>query len=101
MKFLCILFCFLTVFLLIWDRLTYKYLNRWKLIFVCGPKGTGKSTDLVKRRVKAIRKGQKVYCTEPVINIRGKIFILSGIPDHADLINQYKGILVKFIFTYV
>lgn len=66
MKFLCILFCFLTVFLLIWDRLTYKYLNRWKLIFVCGPKGTGKSTDLVKRRVKAIRKGQKVYCTEPI-----------------------------------
>lgn len=66
MKVLLILSCVLLVIYIIWDRLTYKYVNKWRLIFVCGPKGTGKTSDLVKRAVKAIRKGQKVYCTERI-----------------------------------
>lgn len=64
MKYLIILFCVLLVIYIIWDRLTYKYVNKWRLTFVCGPKGSGKTSDLTKRCVKAIRKGQKVYCTE-------------------------------------
>ena len=65
-KYLLIFCVVLLVVYVIWDRLTYKYVNKWRLVFVCGPKGSGKSTDLTKRAVKAIRKGQIVYCTERI-----------------------------------
>lgn len=49
---------------LIYHFLTKKYLNPYKLIFVFGKKGSGKSTFLTKLSVKYLRKGWNVYSTE-------------------------------------
>lgn len=62
MKLLCILSIVFVVSFVVWDRLTRKYVNFWRLIFVCGPKGSGKTSDMSKRLVKAKRSGQTVYC---------------------------------------
>lgn len=57
------LFFFLVLFYLIFDRLTKNYLNPYKLIFIFGKKGSGKTTTLTKIALDHIRKGYKVYST--------------------------------------
>lgn len=46
---------------LVWDRLTRKYLNPYKLFLVFGKKGSGKSTYLVKLAQQHLKKGWHVY----------------------------------------
>lgn len=93
MKILCYLLIFLAVFLLIWHFLTKKYLNPYKLIIVIGPKGSGKTSDLTKRAIKAINKGQTVYCTESIpgtytINAKEDIGIYEFEPNSLVLVDE-------------
>ncbi len=57
------LFLFLLVFYFVFDRLTRNYVNPYKLIFIFGKKGSGKTTTLTKIALDNIRKGYKVYST--------------------------------------
>ena len=50
--------------ILIYCKLTQKYVNPYKLIFVFGKKGSGKSTLLTKLAYKYKKKDWKVYTTE-------------------------------------
>lgn len=54
----------LMIFALIFHKLTRKFLNPYKLIFVFGKKGSGKSTLLEKLCVKHLKQGWIVYSTE-------------------------------------
>lgn len=54
----------LILFIFVWDRLTRKYVNPYKLYMVVGKKGSGKSTMLTRLAYEHIRKGWKVYTTE-------------------------------------
>lgn len=61
-----IIFQFLTYFIIfcfVYDRLTRKYLNPYKLIMVFGKKGSGKTTFLTKIAINSIKQGKKVYST--------------------------------------
>lgn len=51
---------------LVFHKLTKKYLNPYKLIFVFGKKGSGKSTLLVKYAQEYRKKGWSVYSTETI-----------------------------------
>lgn len=55
--FIFIIFCF------IYERLTRPYTNPYKLIFLFGKKGSGKTTNLTKIALQHIKKGWKVYST--------------------------------------
>ena len=57
------LFLFFVIFYFVFDRLTRNYLNPYKLIFIFGKKGSGKTTTLTKIALDNIRKGYKVYST--------------------------------------
>lgn len=46
---------------LVWDLLTRKYLNPYRLFLVFGKKGSGKSTYLVKLARKHLKRGWTVY----------------------------------------
>lgn len=64
MGFLFKFFFVLLVIVLIWDRLTRKYLNPYKLTMVFGKKGSGKSTLMVRLAYEYLSKGWTVFCTE-------------------------------------
>ena len=55
----------IVIFILLWifHILTKKYLNPYKLIFIFGKKGSGKTTNLTKIALQHMRKGWKVYST--------------------------------------
>ena len=57
------LFLFFLIFYFVFDRLTRNYVNPYKLIFIFGKKGSGKTTTLTKIALDNIRKGYKVYST--------------------------------------
>lgn len=50
--------------ILVWDHLTRKYLNPYKLTMVFGKKGSGKSTLMVRLAYEYLAKGWTVFCTE-------------------------------------
>lgn len=50
-------------FLFAFERATRKYTNPYKLIFLFGKKGSGKTTNLTKIALQHIKKGWKVYST--------------------------------------
>lgn len=52
------------LFIVIYDQLTKKYINPYKLYMVVGKKGSGKSTMLVRLAYQYLRKGWNVYTTE-------------------------------------
>ncbi len=54
---------FLMVFFVIYDKLTKKYVNPYKLIMIFGKKGSGKTTTLTSIAIKNLKKGVKVYST--------------------------------------
>lgn len=64
MKIVTFLFFFLICAILVWDRLTRKYLNPYKLTMVFGKKGSGKSTLMVRLAYEYLAKGWTVFCTE-------------------------------------
>lgn len=55
------IFFFLLSIILIWHFSTLSFINPYKLIFIMGKKGSGKSTLMTKTAIKALRKGQTVY----------------------------------------
>ena len=58
-------FCFgLILFCIVFDRLTARYLNPFKLTMVFGKKGSGKSTLMVRMAYQYLSKGWTVFCTE-------------------------------------
>lgn len=57
---------FLLICFLVFDRLTRKYLNPYKLIFVFAKKGQGKSTLLTKWAVQHLNRGWTVYSTDRI-----------------------------------
>lgn len=56
------------VFCLVFHKLTKKFLNPYKLIFVFGKKGSGKSTLIQKLTNKYFKDGWTVYSTEESLN---------------------------------
>lgn len=58
---LCMAFCYLSA----------KYANPFKLYFIMGKKGSGKSTLMVKRMLKLQRKGWTIYTDMHEVNIPG------------------------------
>lgn len=52
---------FFMLLLLVWDRLTIKYVNPYRFTFVLGKKGSGKNTYLTKIAYKHMAKGWRVY----------------------------------------
>lgn len=58
------------VFLFCFERATRSYTNPYKLIFLFGKKGSGKTTNLTKIALQHLKKGWKVYST---IEIPGTI----------------------------
>ena len=71
MGFLCGFLIFFLGSLLIYDRLTRKYLNPYRLYLVFGKKGSGKSTYLVKMALKYSRRGWTVYSNMPDLAVPG------------------------------
>lgn len=63
--FLCVFF---SIFCLLFHKLTKKYLNPYKLVFVFGKKGSGKSTLIQKLSNKYYKNGWTVYSTEDSLN---------------------------------
>lgn len=54
---------FIIVGLFLFERATRSYLNPYKLIFLFGKKGSGKTTNLTKIALEHLKKGWKVYST--------------------------------------
>ena len=71
MGFFCGFLIFFLGSLLIYDRLTRKYLNPYRLYLVFGKKGSGKSTYLVKMALKYSRRGWTVYSNMPDLAVPG------------------------------
>lgn len=55
---------------MVFNVLTYKYTNPYKLIMIFGKKGAGKTSLLVKLTYKHIKKGWTVYSTESIPGVR-------------------------------
>lgn len=64
LSFMCKFMFWLILVILIWDRLTRKYLNPYKLTMIFGKKGSGKSTLMVRMAYEYLAKGWTVFCTE-------------------------------------
>ena len=62
---------FLVLLLLIWHLLTVKYVNPYTMDLYIANKGAGKSTQLTKNLIKALKRGQTVYTNAKDINIAG------------------------------
>lgn len=56
---------------LLWHFATRKYLNPFKLYFIFGPKGAGKTTLETKLAVKFMKKGWHVYSDLPELYVPG------------------------------
>lgn len=65
MWFFYVVFC-LVLLVLLWHFLSRPYLNPYKLVFVFGKKGSGKSTHLSKKAYKSLLSGKVVYSTEHI-----------------------------------
>lgn len=64
--------------ILIWAFYTRKFLNPYKLHFIFGKKGSGKSTYMVKMMLKYLKKGWNVYTDIRDVNIPGVRIICAG-----------------------
>lgn len=69
--FIAVVILILIIFF-VWDLVTRKYLNPYKLWMVFGKKGAGKTTYLTKRAIKALLEGRTVYSN---IVIPGTVYI--------------------------
>ncbi len=59
------------VFFFVFDRLTRRYINPYRLYLVFGKKGSGKSTYLVKLALRYVKKGWTVYSNMTDLNVPG------------------------------
>lgn len=65
MWFFYVIFCIISLFVC-FHLATKKYINPYKLVFIFGKKGSGKSTHLSKMAYKSLIKGKTVYSTEDI-----------------------------------
>ena len=65
---LFVIFFVLLIFCLVFHRLTRSFLNPYKLVFVFGKKGSGKSTLIQKLSNQYNKRGWTVYSTEESLN---------------------------------
>ena len=65
---LFVIFFILLIFCLVFHRLTRSFLNPYKLVFVFGKKGSGKSTLIQKLSNQYYKRGWTVYSTEESLN---------------------------------
>lgn len=65
MWFFYVILCIISLFLC-FHLATKKYINPYKLVFIFGKKGSGKSTHLSKMAYKSLIKGKTVYSTEDI-----------------------------------
>lgn len=63
-----LIFFVLLIFCLVFHRLTRSFLNPYKLVFVFGKKGSGKSTLIQKLSNQYYKRGWTVYSTEESLN---------------------------------
>ena len=77
---ICILAFFVGMF--VFDRVTRRYINPYRLYLVFGKKGSGKSTYLVKLALRYVKKGWTVYTNMTDLNIPGvRIFNIDDLGD--------------------
>lgn len=65
MWFIYVILCIISLFMC-FHLATKKYINPYKLVFIFGKKGSGKSTHLSKMAYKSLIKGKTVYSTEDI-----------------------------------
>lgn len=84
MKFLFWLFFFVILIWLVWELLTRRFLNPYKLYVLFGPKGVGKSTLLQKLARYYRKRGYTVYCNIGDCNSKDVIQIpIDDVPELA------------------
>lgn len=57
---------YILIIVILYNFLTRKYVNPYKLIMIFGKKGSGKTTNLTKLAMQHQKKGWTVYCTEHI-----------------------------------
>lgn len=77
---------------LLFDRLTRKYCNPYKLFLIFGKKGSGKSTYLTKLSVKYLKKGWNVYSNMPDLTVPGTRYI--NIDELGDFVPEANSLLL-------
>ena len=84
----------LFLLIIIWDRLTRKYVQKYQINMVIGKPGVGKSTFLTKLACDYIRRGYNVYSTEPIqVEVKNP-------KTHKKNVIQVKAINVKELYRY-
>lgn len=92
-------FILLTIYL-VWNFLTKKYVNQYKLYLVFGKKGCGKSTILQKLAVRYRKHGYNVYCNIGDSNLRGVIPIpINDLPELSEAFKD-KSLRIKLRNRY-
>lgn len=87
-KFLFIFFALL----FIWDRATRKYLNPYKLYFLFGAKGSGKTITETKLAYRYLKKGWTVYSDLPELQLPGVRFFSTS--DLGDFVPEANSLLI-------
>lgn len=97
MKFLYFLLFFILFSFLLWHLLTKKYINPYKLTFIMGKKGSGKSTLMTKIAIKEMRRGYPVYTNAldipNTIHIEGKDVGRIDIPPNSVLLLDERSLI--------
>lgn len=95
----CTFFILLTIYL-VWNFLTKKYVNQYKLYLLFGKKGCGKSTMLQKLAVWYRKHGYNVYCNIGDSNLRGVIPIpINDLPELSEAFKD-KSLRIKLRNRY-
>lgn len=87
---------FIFLFGFLFDRLTRKYVNPYRLYMIFGKKGSGKTTYIAKHAIKYLKAGWTVYCN---IEIPGTILFnpeqlgLYTMPEHSVLFIDEVGMI--------
>ena len=84
---------FMSIFLFFFLKWAYKYNNPYKLYFVMGKKGSGKTSYLCKLALEYTAKGWIVYTNVSDIRVP-KVRIISDISDLGDLVPETNSLLL-------
>lgn len=85
---------FFVIVIVVWDKLTRKYVQKYQINMVIGKPGVGKSTFLVKLASYYTRLGYHVYSTEPItIKVKDR-------KTRKETLVQIKEINIKELYRY-
>lgn len=89
MKIIWIIGLVIVVLYLVYDLLTYRFVNKWTFTHIIGKKGSGKTTLACRLALKYIRKGWHVYTNIDEMHIDGlRHFDINNL---GDCVPQYDG----------